>query len=103
MLDAWTRGTGRPDGELAGMTLPIPEALIQTTMLLTAITFMYLAAKAVTDAEYRAQVVDPMLDTLKQDPCAPGPGTGLPRDAHSAHEHRAHEHRAHEHRREDPP
>jgi hypothetical protein len=107
VLDAWTRGTGRPDGELAGMTLPIPEALIQTTMLLTAITFMYLAAKAVTDAEYRAQFVDPMLDTLKQTLRARARYRAS-RDAHSAHEHRAHEHRAHEHRahehrREDPP
>jgi len=66
VLDAWTRGTGRSDGELAGMTLPIPNSLIQTTMLLTAITFMYLAAKALTDAQYRTQFVDPMLDTLKQ-------------------------------------
>lgn len=66
VLDAWTRGTGRSDGEVAGMTLPIPNALIQTTMLLTAITFMYLAAKAVTDSHYRAQFVDPMLDNLKQ-------------------------------------
>jgi len=66
VLDAWTRGTGRSDGEIAGMTLPIPDALIQTTMLLTAITFMYLAAKAVTDAPYRAQFVDPMLDTVKR-------------------------------------
>lgn len=66
VLDAWTRGTGRPDGEIAGMTLPLPDALIQTTMLLTAITFMYLAAKAVTDSKYRTQFLDPMMDTLKQ-------------------------------------
>lgn len=66
VLDAWTRGTGRADGEIAGMTLPLPDALIQTTLLLTAITFMYLAAKAVTDGKYRAQFLDPMMDTLKQ-------------------------------------
>ena len=65
VLDAWTRGNGRPDGELLGMTLPIPDALIQTTMLLTAITFMYLSAKAVTDAQYRAQFLDPMLENLR--------------------------------------
>lgn len=66
VLDAWTRGTGRADGEIAGMTLPLPDALIQTTLLLTAITFMYLAAKAVSDGKYRAQFLDPMMDTLKQ-------------------------------------
>ena len=65
LLDSWTRGAGRPDGQLLGMTLPIPDALIQTAMVLTAITFMYLSAKAVTDKEYRATFVDPMLDELR--------------------------------------
>ncbi|MGV1087407.1 MAG: hypothetical protein ACOYBX_05435 [Mycobacterium sp.] len=65
VLDAWTRGTGRADGQLLGMTLPIPDPLIQTTMVLSAITFMYLAAKAVTDTQYRAQFVDPMLANLR--------------------------------------
>lgn len=65
VLDAWTRGNGRPDGQLLGMTLPIPDSLIQTTMLLTAITFMYLSAKAVTDTQYRAQFLDPIIDDLR--------------------------------------
>jgi hypothetical protein len=65
VLDAWTRGNGRPDGELLGMTLPIPDSLIQTTMLLSAITFMYLAAKVVTDNQYRAQFLDPMIADLR--------------------------------------
>ena len=65
VLDAWTRGNGRPDGELLNMTLPIPDSLIQTTMLLTAITFMYLAAKAVTDAQYRSQFLDPVIDDVR--------------------------------------
>ncbi len=65
VLDAWTRGTGSPDGQLFGMTLPIPDSLIQTTMLLSAITFMYLAAKAVTDAEYRSQFLDPVIDDVR--------------------------------------
>lgn len=65
VLDAWTRGNGRPDGEVLGMTLPIPNSLIQTTMLLSAITFMYLAAKVVTDTQYRAQFLDPMLADLR--------------------------------------
>jgi hypothetical protein len=65
VLDAWTRGNGRLDGEVLGMTLPIPDSLIQTTMLLTAITFMYVSAKAVTDAQYRAQFLDPMLEDIR--------------------------------------
>lgn len=65
VLDAWTRGAGRPDGELLGMTLPIPDSLIQTTMLLSAITFMYLSAKVVTDTQYRAQFLEPMLADVR--------------------------------------
>ena len=65
VLDAWTRGNGRPDGELLNMTLPIPDALIQTSMLLTTITFMYLAAKAVTDVQYRSQFLDPVVDDVR--------------------------------------
>lgn len=63
LLAALTRGS-RGDGELLGMTLPIPEALIQITMFLTALTFMYLAARAVTDKEYRRQFVDPSIEDL---------------------------------------
>ena len=64
LLDAWTRGGSR-DGQIMGMTLPIPQSLIQTTMFLTALTFMYLAARAVSDKEYRAQFVDPLIDELR--------------------------------------
>ncbi|MBX7453012.1 hypothetical protein GR927_33950 [Mycolicibacterium sp. 3033] len=63
LLDALTGGSPR-DGQLLGMTLPIPQALIQLTMFLTALTFMYLAARAVTDKEYRRQFVDPSIEDL---------------------------------------
>jgi hypothetical protein len=65
LLEAWARGGAAPASQLLGMTLPIPNALVQTTMMLTAITFMYLAAKAVSDREYRAQFLDPLLDELR--------------------------------------
>ncbi|WP_431240126.1 hypothetical protein ACQ86B_11650 [Mycolicibacterium aichiense] len=65
LLASWTRDSGRTDGHILGMTLPVPDPLIQTTMMLTAITFMYLAAKAVTDKEYRAQFLDPLLAELR--------------------------------------
>lgn len=65
LLDSWTRGDGTSDGQLLGMTLPVPEALIQTSMFLTALTFMYLAAKAVEDKEYRAQFVDPLIEDVR--------------------------------------
>ncbi|EHB53477.1 hypothetical protein MycrhDRAFT_3940 [Mycolicibacterium rhodesiae JS60] len=65
LLESWTRGAGSNDGHILGMILPVPDPLIQTTMMLTAITFMYLAAKAVTDKEYRAQFLDPLLADLR--------------------------------------
>ncbi|UXA16162.1 hypothetical protein [Mycobacterium sp. SMC-4] len=64
MLAALTRG-GPSDGQILGMTLPIPQALIQLTMFLTALTFMYLAARAVGDSEYRTRFVEPLLDDLR--------------------------------------
>jgi hypothetical protein len=62
----WTRGNGSPDGTIFGMTLPIPEALIQTTLFLGALTFMYITARTTTDAEYRAEFVDPQVDSLRR-------------------------------------
>ncbi|MFM9032832.1 MAG: hypothetical protein ACKOQ4_00825 [Mycobacterium sp.] len=66
LLDAWTRNEGSHDGRLLGMTLPVPDPLIQTSLLLTAITFMYLSAKAVTDREYREAFVDPLVADLQR-------------------------------------
>ncbi|TDO11896.1 hypothetical protein EV580_3619 [Mycobacterium sp. BK086] len=65
LLAAWTRDAGSNDGHFLGMILPVPDPLIQTTMMLSAITFMYLSAKAVTDKEYRSQFLDPLLDNLR--------------------------------------
>lgn len=56
---------GSPDGRFLGMTLPVPDALIQVSMFLTALTFMYLAARAVADKEYRAQFLDPLIEDLR--------------------------------------
>jgi hypothetical protein len=64
LLAAWTRD-GSSSGRFLGMTLPVPEALIQTSMFLGALTFMYLSAKAVVDGEYRARFLDPLVDDLR--------------------------------------
>ncbi len=64
LLAAWTHN-GSPDGRLLGMTFPVPQALIQTTMFLTALTFMYLSARAVSDVEQRTRFLDPLLDDLR--------------------------------------
>lgn len=64
LLAQWTRN-GSGDGEILGMTLPIPQALIQTSMFLGALTFMYISARAVGDADYRARFIDPLIDDLR--------------------------------------
>lgn len=64
MLAALTGG-GPADGQILTMTLPIPQALIHVTMFLTALTFMYLAARAISDKQYRQQTLDPLIEDLR--------------------------------------
>jgi hypothetical protein len=64
LLAAWTRN-GSSDGQLLWMTIPVPNALIQVTLFLGALTFMYLTARAVGDREYRSQFVDPLIEDLR--------------------------------------
>jgi hypothetical protein len=64
LLAQWTRN-GSSDGEILGMTLPIPQSLIQTSMFLAALTFMYISARAVGDADYRTRFIDPLIDDLR--------------------------------------
>ncbi|MDR3664228.1 MAG: hypothetical protein P4L86_28250 [Mycobacterium sp.] len=66
LLAEWTRNNGTLDGTILGMTLPIPEALIQTSLFLGALTFMYITARSTTDADYRAEFVDPQVDSLRR-------------------------------------
>ncbi len=64
LLAAWTRN-GSSDGTFLGMTIPVPEALIQITMFLGALTFMYVSARSAGDSEYRSQFFDPLTDDLR--------------------------------------
>ncbi|HYO01316.1 MAG TPA: hypothetical protein VET27_05230 [Mycobacterium sp.] len=64
LLALWTRN-GPSDGTVLGMTIPVPQALIHVTMFLAALTFMYVSARAVVDAEYRGRFLDPLIDDLK--------------------------------------
>ena len=64
LLQEWTRG-GAADASLWGWTVPVPQSLINTTLFLAALTFMYISARAVTDGEYRARFLDPLIDDLK--------------------------------------
>lgn len=64
VLAAWTRN-GSSDGQFLGMTIPVPDALIQVTLFLGALTFMYVSARAVGDDTYRDRFVDPLIDDLR--------------------------------------
>lgn len=47
------------------ITLPVATAHVHMTLFLTALTFMYVSARAVGDGEYRSAFLDPLLDDLK--------------------------------------
>jgi hypothetical protein len=64
LLAAWTRN-GRSDGTVLGMTIPVPDSLIQITFFLGALTFMYISARTVSDTEYRTLFFDPLIDDLR--------------------------------------
>jgi hypothetical protein len=64
LLAQWS-GNGPGDGQFLGMTLPVPNSLIQVTMFLAALTFMYISARAVGDADYRTRFLDPLIDDLR--------------------------------------
>lgn len=65
LLAEWTRNSGSPDGQILGMTFPVPQALIQISMFLGAMTFMYLSARAIGDTEQRTRFLDPLIDDLR--------------------------------------
>ncbi|MCV7281012.1 hypothetical protein H7J88_15320 [Mycolicibacterium flavescens] len=64
LLAAWTRN-GPSDGQFLGMTIPVPEALIQVTLFLGALTFMYVSARAVGDDTYRDHFTTPLIEDLR--------------------------------------
>ena len=64
LLAAWTRN-GPSNGTLLGMTIPVPQALIQITLFLGGLTFMYISARSVGDGEYRTEFLDPLIDDLQ--------------------------------------
>lgn len=64
LLAEWTHN-GSSDGWFLGMTLPVPQALIQISLFLGGLTFMYISARAAGDADYRSRYFDPLLDDLR--------------------------------------
>ena len=48
-----------------GYPIPVARALIEMTLFLGALTFMYVSARAVGDGEYRYKFLDPLIDDLE--------------------------------------
>ena len=55
------------------MTMPVPQSLIQISMFLGAMTFMYIGARTVGDADYRSRFLDPLIDDLRLTLIGPQP------------------------------
>jgi hypothetical protein len=64
LLAAWTRN-GSSDGTVFGMTIPVPDSLIQITFFLGALTFMYVSSRTVSDPDYRTRFFDPLIGDLR--------------------------------------
>ncbi len=63
LLAKWTGG-GSSDGTVFGMTIPVPQSLIHMTMVLCALTFMYVSARSVGDDEYKQDFLVPLITDL---------------------------------------
>ena len=63
LLNEWTHTTVST-ATMLGWTLPVPDSLIHMCLFLGALTFMYISARAVDDAEYRGMFLDPLIDDL---------------------------------------
>ncbi|OSC39553.1 hypothetical protein B8W66_16660 [Mycobacterium decipiens] len=63
LLQEWTH-SGSSSATILGLTVPVPDSLIHLCLFLGALTFMYISARAVGDAEYRVTFVDPLIDEL---------------------------------------
>ncbi|SPM36361.1 membrane protein, partial [Mycobacterium rhizamassiliense] len=63
LLKEWTH-TSVSTATVLGWTLPVPDSLIHICLFLGALTFMYISARAVDDAEYRGMFLDPLIADL---------------------------------------
>lgn len=63
LLAKWTEGASG-DGTVFGITIPVPQSLIHMSLILCALTFMYVSAGSVGDEEYRRDFLDPLIEDL---------------------------------------
>jgi hypothetical protein len=63
LLAKWT-GDGPSDGTILGMTIPVPQSLINMTLILFALTFMYVSARSVGDDDFKRDFLSPLIEDL---------------------------------------
>jgi hypothetical protein len=63
VLARWT-AIGSANGTILGMPIPVPQSLIDMTLLLIALTFMYVSARSATDDEFKSSFLDPLVEDL---------------------------------------
>jgi len=63
LLKEWTH-VGSQTTRMFGMTVPVPDSLLNMCLFLGALTFMYISARAAGDADYRSSFLDPLIDEL---------------------------------------
>jgi hypothetical protein len=63
LLAKWS-SNGASDGTILGMTVPVPQSLIHMTLLLCALTFMYVSARSVADDDYKRDFLSPLIEDL---------------------------------------
>lgn len=63
LLKEWARTTDN-NSTVMGLTVPVPNSLIHLCLFLGALTFMYIAARAAGDDDYRSTFIDPLIDDL---------------------------------------
>jgi hypothetical protein len=63
LLKEWTH-VGASTSDFLGWTIPVPGSLVHMCLVLGALTFMYISARAVGDGEYRSMFLDPLIDDL---------------------------------------
>ncbi|CAM2914115.1 hypothetical protein H7J50_04975 [Mycobacterium intermedium] len=63
LLKEWAH-TGVTSSTILGFTVPVPHSLIHMCLVLGALTFMYISARAAGDEEYRTSFLNPLMDDL---------------------------------------
>ena len=64
LLREWTQHS-LTHATLFGCPIPVPQAFVNMTSFLGALTFMYVSARSVGDGEYRREFLDPLIEDLK--------------------------------------